>query len=56
MRFLAKYIPVKHDAGNQPYYRTVDADSVNEAVKLAGRFAKKGFIMSNVKQQEGAVQ
>lgn len=58
MMFLAKYIPVHKDVtlpDNNPfdYYRTVYADSVNEAGKLAARYTRKGFLLASVTQQRG---
>lgn len=36
------------------YWRTVFADSVNEATRLAERYVRKGFICSTVFKREGA--
>ena len=46
MKFRAKYI---HRLGQDtPYYRTVSADNVNEATKLADRYARKNYIMAKL--------
>lgn len=47
MKFTARYMHHRHE---QPeYFRTVHADSINEAIKLAERFTRKGFIMAGCK-------
>lgn len=49
MKFIARYI---HRRGESPeYHRTVYADSINEAIKLAERFTRKGFICCGVKSE-----
>jgi hypothetical protein len=32
------------------YYRTIDADTMNEGLKLADRYARKGYRAASVKQ------
>jgi hypothetical protein len=49
MTFKARYM---HRRQLEPeYYRTVYADTLNEAIRLANRYARKGFIMAGVTQQ-----
>ncbi len=51
MRYLAKYQHRRHEAPE--YYRTVSgADSLNEAIKQAERWTRKGFIMVGVTSHE----
>lgn len=46
MKYLAKYL---HRRGeNPPYYRVVYADSINEAMKQAERYTRKGFLCVGV--------
>lgn len=47
--WLAKYINRKTGAF---YWRTVMADTVNEATRAANRLTKKGFLCVGVKQYE----
>ena len=44
MKFIAHYI------GTSVYYRTIFADSLNDAIKIAERFTRKGFIMKGIMQ------
>lgn len=47
MKFLARYLSL---SGDKPeYYRTIYADSVNEAIKLADRYTRKGYLCAGVK-------
>jgi hypothetical protein len=47
MRFIAHYIhPTK-----EPYYRTIDADTQNEAGNMAIRYCRKGYQIKSVRQQ-----
>lgn len=46
MRFKARYL---HRRGEfAEYYRTVWADSVNEAIRIAERYARKGYLCAGV--------
>jgi len=48
MRFIARY---QHMENSKPeYYRTIDADTMNEGLKLADRYARKGYRAASVKQ------
>lgn len=47
MKFLARYI-CQYAAGE--YFRTIYADNINEAMRLADRFARKGFITASFVQ------
>lgn len=38
------------------YYRTIYADTINEAIKEAERYTRKDFIMVGTTQKQGAVQ
>ncbi len=49
MKFNAEY-RYKHD-GMPTYYRTIFADSINEAMKRAERYAKKGYICARITSQ-----
>lgn len=52
MTFIARYI---HRRGLDPdYWRTIHADTLNEASKEAERYTRKGFIMVGLTQKEGA--
>ena len=51
MRFKCHYISTT-DTSNQ-YWRTVDADSVNEATTLAKRYRRKGYMLGAVIQDMG---
>jgi hypothetical protein len=52
MTFNARYI---HRRGAElEYYRTVYGDSINEAMKEAERYTRKGFIMVGLTEKEGA--
>ena len=47
MKFIAKYL---HLSGQkEPYYRTIYSDSVNEAIKEADRYCRKGYLCAGVK-------
>ena len=46
MKYLARYMHRRHEAPE--YYRTIFADSVNEAIKQAERYTRKGFICAGV--------
>lgn len=48
MRFVAKYISVAKPLPT--YFRTVDADSLGEAMNLAKRFCRKGYTVAQVTQ------
>lgn len=48
MQFICKY------HGPAPYYKTVHADSINEATKLGERYKQKGYILETVTQKEGS--
>ena len=51
MKFLAEYI---HREGKEDkYYRTIWADSLNEATKISNKYARKGFICRHTTQKEG---
>jgi hypothetical protein len=50
MRFLAQYINRKAD-DVIPYYRTVFGDDINEALRIAERYTRKGYIMARLTQQ-----
>lgn len=43
--YIAKYF--NRETGAE-YYRTIYADSINEAIKTADRWARKGFIARNI--------
>jgi hypothetical protein len=48
MRFIARY---KHIENQElEYYRTIDADSLNEGLKIADRYARKGYRAVKVQQ------
>lgn len=51
MTFICHYIKQAPDAGS--YYRTVYADSINEAAMLAKRYERKGYICKTIKQKLG---
>lgn len=53
MRFIARYMHRRHE---QPeYFLTIWADELNEAIKAAQRFTRKGYICAGVTlQTEGA--
>lgn len=48
MRFLARYMHRRHERSE--YWRTIYADTLNEAIKQAERYTRKGFIMAGVTQ------
>lgn len=54
MVFVAKY--VNRAKPEPPYYRTVHADTVYEATKIADRYTRKGFICVNVKEKIGGIR
>lgn len=43
--YTAHYI--NRESGAE-YYRTIYADTINEAIKIANRWARKGFIARNI--------
>lgn len=52
MIYQAKYMHRRHE---QPeYWRTICADSLNEAIKIADRYARNGFICVGLKQTDCA--
>jgi hypothetical protein len=54
MRFQAQYKNIKLTAGNRPdYWRTVDADTLSEADKLARRMSRKGYRLHFLTQEQG---
>lgn len=54
MRFIAEYNNIKLTAGNRPaYWKTVDADTLNEADRLARKMSRKGYRMVSLVQQLG---
>jgi len=48
MRFTVKYLN-RHT--KEVYFRTVDADDLREAEKIAERMARKGFIVASIVQK-----
>lgn len=50
MKYLAKYQHRRHEAPE--YYRTIHSEGLNEAIKQAERWTKKGFIMVGVTSHE----
>lgn len=44
MTFLARYSDQKEE-----YYRTVHADTLNDAIKQAEKLESKGFILTSLK-------
>ena len=50
MRFIASY---KHRDNGAAYYRTIDADTINEAIKLAERMTRRGYSLTSCTQQLG---
>ena len=48
MRFKAEYL---NRATGETYWRTIDAYTLNEAIRLAERFARKGYTVKQVKQE-----
>ena len=44
MKFTARYMHRRHE--EPEYYRTIAANSLNEAIKLSERMTRKGFIMT----------
>ncbi len=54
MRFKAHYFEQKPTTQKRDeYWRTVYADSVNEATKLAERFTNKGYCLGAIIQDLG---
>ena len=53
MTFKAMYMHRRATAPN--YYRTIFADTLAEAQRIAERWAKKGFICVSVTSQEGSL-
>lgn len=57
MRFKANYKPTnpyrEASITMKPYWRTIDADSVNEATDLAKRMTRKGYMLGAVIQDLG---
>jgi hypothetical protein len=53
MTWTARYI---HRRGEAPeYFRTVHGNSINEAIREAERYTRKGFLMVGLTQRQGAV-
>lgn len=51
MIFTAHYM---HRRKEEPdYYRTVTSDTLNNAIKQAERYTRKGFIMVGMESKEG---
>lgn len=46
MRYLARYIHRRKEAPD--YHRTIHADTLNEAIKQAERYTRKGYICAGV--------
>jgi hypothetical protein len=46
MTFKARYIHRRQQAPE--YWRTIQADNLNDAARIAERYAKKGYIMVGV--------
>jgi len=46
MRFIARYMHRRHEAPE--YYKTIFADTLNEAIKAAQRFTRKGYLCAGV--------
>ena len=53
MTFIAKYMHRRHE--QPPYYRTIHGDTINEAIKEAERYTRKGFLFVGTTQRQGAV-
>lgn len=54
MTWIARYI---HRRGTEKeYFRTVHGDNINEGMKEADRYTRKGFICVGLTQKQGAVQ
>lgn len=53
MTFTARYIPIRDNGVAMPYYRILHADSINEAIRLAKRYERKGYMYATIKQQLG---
>lgn len=51
MTFTAHYMHRRHEKPD--YWRTVAADGLNEAQKLADIYTRKGFVCVGIKQQLG---
>lgn len=55
MKYIAHYIQkapnvLQMGAENQiEYYRTIHADSINDAIKTSERYVRKGYICTGVK-------
>ena len=56
MMFKAKYIPIT--TGSRPlksYWRTIPADTINEAMAIAKRYVRKGYMLQGILQSMGAI-
>jgi hypothetical protein len=54
MTWIARYVD---RARQKPdYFRTIHADSLNEAIKIAELYTRKGYLFLSTKQKRGAVQ
>ena len=53
MRFRAKYICITTER-LPDYWRSVDADNVNEAMTIARRYVRKGYMLAGVMQSNTA--
>ena len=49
MRFLVLYVTLK-GMSSDSYWRTVYGDTINEAIYIAKRYARKGYRLSDVTQ------
>jgi hypothetical protein len=49
MRFKAKYI----SPSEKEYFRTIDADTESEANQIAKKYARKGYTLATMIQDEG---
>lgn len=49
MRFIATYLPTK--LPRDRLYRTLWADDVNEAMRIAEKWCRKNYILEKVEQQ-----
>lgn len=54
MMWTARYIPRRGESAE--YFRTVHGDTVNEGIKEADKYTRKGFICVGLTQKQGAVQ
>lgn len=51
MRFVAKYLMLNRP-NNAPYFRTIDADTLQEADKIARQYCRKLYIVASLTQKE----